>query len=148
MNKKSVAAIIVVIVAIIIIALAASGGKKGADYSNSQDLTPNGGTGTSAPSESINPNAGGTTPEATDTNTSASYTMAQVSTHSGASSCWTAINGGVYDVTTWVNQHPGGKQAILSLCGKDGSAFFNGQHGGQARPASELAGFKIGALAQ
>jgi hypothetical protein len=27
-------------------------------------------------------------------------------------------------------------------------AAFNGQHGGQARPASELAGFKIGTLAQ
>jgi cytochrome b involved in lipid metabolism len=76
------------------------------------------------------------------------YTLAQVALHNSASSCWTAINGGVYDVTTWINQHPGGPEAILSLCGTDGSAAFNGQHGGQARPAAELASFKIGTLIQ
>lgn len=74
------------------------------------------------------------------------YTMADVAKHNSGTSCWTAINGGVYDVTSWINQHPGGAQAILSLCGIDGSAAFNGQHGGQARPESELATFKIGTL--
>lgn len=76
------------------------------------------------------------------------FTLAEVSAHGSASSCWTAINGGVYDVTSWINQHPGGQGPILSLCGHDGSSAFNGQHGGQARPASELASFKIGTLAQ
>ena len=66
--------------------------------------------------------------------------------HKDATSCWTAINGKVYDVTSWINQHPGGRDAILSLCGTDGSAAFNGQHGGQARPAQELATFNIGIL--
>ena len=75
-----------------------------------------------------------------------SYTLAQVSQHSNAQSCWSAINGNVYDLTSWINQHPGGQQAILSVCGVNGSAAFNGQHGGQRRPASELVGFKIGAL--
>lgn len=74
------------------------------------------------------------------------YTLAQVAAHNGASSCWSAINGGVYDLTAWINQHPGGPQAILAICGKDGSAAFNNQHGGQRRPANELAGFKIGDL--
>lgn len=74
------------------------------------------------------------------------YTMAQVSTHSSVESCWTTINGNVYDVTTWIARHPGGKDAILSLCGTDGSASFNGQHGGKPRPQSELASFKIGVL--
>ena len=76
------------------------------------------------------------------------YTMAQVAAHGSESSCWTAINGNVYDVTSWISQHPGGAQAIISLCGHDGSAAFNDQHGGQRRPESELASFKIGALAQ
>ena len=84
----------------------------------------------------------------TTVGTTGSYTMAQVATHNSATSCWTTINGNVYDVTTWINQHPGGKQAILSLCGVDGTAAFNGQHGGQSRPESELAAFKIGTLAQ
>ena len=84
---------------------------------------------------------GSTTPAAT------SYTLVQVATHNSSTSCWTAINVNIYDVTAWINQHPGGPQAIIALCGKDGSAAFNGKHGGQARPASELATFRIGALA-
>jgi hypothetical protein len=38
--------------------------------------------------------------------------------------------------------------AILSLCGKDGTVAFNAQHGGQGRPETELASFKIGTLVQ
>ena len=78
---------------------------------------------------------------------SSGYTMTQVAQHAGASSCWTVINGNVYDVTQWIDQHPGGRDTILSLCGADGSAAFNGQHGGQARPANELKNFLLGALA-
>lgn len=74
-------------------------------------------------------------------------TAAQVSTHNSAQSCWTSISGNVYDLTAWINQHPGGKSAILRLCGVDGTAAFNGQHGGQGRPERELATFKVGALA-
>ena len=76
----------------------------------------------------------------------ASYSLADVAAHATQSSCWTAINGKVYDVTNWISQHPGGAQAILGLCGKDGSDAFNGKHGGQARPATELATFIIGTL--
>lgn len=79
--------------------------------------------------------------------TAAGYTMSTVAKHHNASSCWTAINGNVYDLTNWINQHPGGKAPILSLCGTDGSAAFNGKHGTQARPASELKNFLLGALA-
>lgn len=87
----------------------------------------------------------------TDTTTSGgdtvtSYIMADIVTHKDGTSCWITINGGVYDVTSWINQHPGGPEAILSLCGKDGSSAFDNQHGGQMRPEQELAGFKIGVL--
>ncbi len=74
------------------------------------------------------------------------YTMAEVKMHSNAQSCWTAVNGNVYDVTAWINQHPGGKEAILSLCGKDGTKAFTDQHGGQRRPEQELKSFLIGVL--
>ncbi|MGC9605149.1 MAG: cytochrome b5-like heme/steroid binding domain-containing protein [Minisyncoccia bacterium] len=77
---------------------------------------------------------------------SSGYTMADVAKHNSASSCWTAINSKVYDLTNWIGQHPGGQQAILSICGIDGSAAFNNQHGGQSRPANELAAFYIGDL--
>jgi cytochrome b involved in lipid metabolism len=74
------------------------------------------------------------------------YTLAEVAAHSNAASCWSAINGDVYDLTQWIAKHPGGEGAILGICGKDGSAAFNGQHGGQSRPENILSGFKIGAL--
>jgi len=72
--------------------------------------------------------------------------MAQVAAHNSASSCWTAINGKVYNLTAWIDQHPGGPEAILSLCGTDGTAAFEAQHGGQARPEAELANFYVGPL--
>lgn len=76
------------------------------------------------------------------------YTLADVSTHSNASSCYTVINGSVYDLTMWVNMHPGGKQAILSLCGVDGTARFTAKHSGDEKPGATLVRFKIGVLAQ
>lgn len=75
------------------------------------------------------------------------YSKTQVALHASAASCWTIVQGSVYDVTGWILQHPGGASAITSLCGIDGSAAFSGQHGGEARPAQELARFKIGILA-
>lgn len=75
------------------------------------------------------------------------YTLAQVQLHRTTSSCWTVINGGVYDVTQWIGEHPGGSGPILALCGTDGTAAFTGQHGGQGRPDNELATSQIGTLA-
>ncbi|MEK7098457.1 MAG: cytochrome b5-like heme/steroid binding domain-containing protein [Patescibacteria group bacterium] len=77
-----------------------------------------------------------------------SYTLADISGHKDRSSCWSTINGGVYDLTSWIPKHPGGEQAILQLCGTDGSAKFNRQHGGAALQAQVLTGFKVGTLAQ
>lgn len=74
------------------------------------------------------------------------YTPADVALHGSSSSCWTSIGGTVYDVTEWISKHPGGEAAIRSLCGVDGTEAFNGQHGGQRRPASELEAFSIGTL--
>lgn len=75
-----------------------------------------------------------------------SYTMTEVKQHSSASSCWTAIDGNVYDLTSWINRHPGGPARILSLCGTDGTAAFRAQHGTQTRPNQILAGFYLGKL--
>lgn len=83
----------------------------------------------------------------TETPGSPTYTLAQVGEHKDASSCYSVIGGSVYDLTMWVNMHPGGKGAILSLCGTDGTARFSAKHGGDARPTTILARYKIGALA-
>lgn len=74
------------------------------------------------------------------------FTMAEVKIHASASSCYTVVRGAVYDVTSWINKHPGGSNAILSMCGTDATDAFESQHGGQRRPEAELASFKIGVL--
>jgi len=76
------------------------------------------------------------------------YTMAMVKTHGSAASCWTVISGNVYDLTKWIDQHPGGSGAIKSLCGTDGTAGFLGQHEGKSKPASRLSGYLLGPLAK
>lgn len=91
-----------------------------------------------------------TSAKATPTATSkvaGTYNAADLKKHATAKSCWSAINGNVYDLTKWINRHPGGSSVIKGLCGKDGTAGFNGQHGGASRPASELAAYKIGKFA-
>ncbi len=74
------------------------------------------------------------------------YTLADVALHGDQTSCWSAIRGVVYDLTTWIDKHPGGAQRILSICGKDGSAAFTQQHEGAEKPEAMLASFKVGVL--
>ena len=103
---------------------------------------------TGTPAATSTSPAASPTPSGTTTPPPASYTLASIASHNSASSCWAAINGKVYNLTSWINQHPGGPERILSICGTDGSAAFNGQHAGQRQPASELTNFYIGLLAQ
>ena len=75
------------------------------------------------------------------------YSLQDVAQHKNETSCWTVINGKVYDLTSWINQHPGGPERILGVCGIDGSPAFNAQHGAQGEPNSQLATFYIGEFA-
>ncbi|MDP2704855.1 MAG: cytochrome b5-like heme/steroid binding domain-containing protein [Patescibacteria group bacterium] len=94
------------------------------------------------------PTQGNTQNTNTDEPKAQGFTMAQVATHSNISSCWTAVRGKVYDLTSWIPQHPGGPDKILKLCGKDGTETFVGQHGGSAQQETQLAKFYIGDLIQ
>jgi cytochrome b involved in lipid metabolism len=80
--------------------------------------------------------------------TQAGYTMDKVRQNNSASSCWSIINGNVYDLTKWISSHPGGRSAITGLCGRDGTSSFNGKHRGDGGPASILSGYLLGPLAQ
>jgi cytochrome b involved in lipid metabolism len=89
------------------------------------------------------------TPTDTPTgDTQTTFTMAQIAEHNSDASCYTAIRGSVYDLTSWIGKHPGGESEIRQLCGKDGTEKFVGQHGGMAQQESALVGFKIGTVAQ
>lgn len=87
------------------------------------------------------------TEQDSDTPETTSYTLAEIAAHNTEADCYTAINGSVYDLTSFVGGHPGGK-AILKICGIDGTTIFEAQHGGSPQQASILTTLKIGVLAQ
>ena len=97
-----------------------------------------------ASSSEVVPNV--TTTPSRSTSAPSSYTLAQVAKHASATSCWSVVNGNVYDLTRWINRHPGGASRILGMCGKDATSAFEAQHGGQGRPERELKSFRIGSL--
>lgn len=76
------------------------------------------------------------------------YTKADVALHSGETSCWSIINAKVYDLTSYIEKHPGGERNILKICGKDGTSAFMGQHGGDSKPETTLAKHLLGPLTQ
>ena len=72
------------------------------------------------------------------------YSMANIAKNNSTSSCWAAISGKAYDLTTWISRHPGGAGAIVSICGTDATSVFQGKHGGQSGPASSLSAYLLG----
>ena len=89
-----------------------------------------------------------TTATPTPSATTSGYTMAQVAANNSAKSCWAVIEGSVYNLTNWINSHPGGSGAIISLCGTEATSSFNAQHANQSRPSSRLSGYLLGPLAK
>lgn len=51
-------------------------------------------------------------------------TPEKVALHNKLSDCWMIVNGKVYDVTSYVNAHPGGSAEIAKACGKDGTQLY------------------------
>lgn len=47
------------------------------------------------------------------------FTAEDVADHNKASSCWISRAGKVYDVTKFLDDHPGGDDLILAYAGKD-----------------------------
>lgn len=112
----------------------------------------------SAPTSSTSPSSApaATSGTASPTSTSGRYTLADVAKHSSDEDCWAAIKApgasttGVYDLTTWISDHPGGPERIKPLCGTDATKAFTNQHGedgAQGTPEKRLATFKVGELA-
>ncbi|KAK9992760.1 hypothetical protein SO802_022463 [Lithocarpus litseifolius] len=53
------------------------------------------------------------------------YTLAQVSEHNNRQDCWLVIEGRVFDVTKFLEDHPGGDEVLLSATGKDATDDFD-----------------------
>lgn len=76
------------------------------------------------------------------------YTLAEVAEHASEDSCWTAVDGKVYDLTPALETHPGGKQNIMKICGIDGTSAFMKKHGSDDRPQEGIGNLYIGALVE
>jgi len=76
---------------------------------------------------------------------SGAISLDEIAKHAVEGDCWTAIDSTVYDLSSYTSKHPGGP-VILSMCGKDGSALFNGQHG--EREKKRVESMIIGSLAK
>ena len=68
----------------------------------------------------------------------------EIKTHNLKSDCWSIVNGNVYNLTSYVKNHPGGAPVIANICGKDGSKAFVNQHNTQGKPNNVLSSFLLG----
>lgn len=72
------------------------------------------------------------------------FIESEVAKHNTEQDCWVIINGIVYNLTKFMSNHPGGKQSILNVAGKDGSDIFNTVH--EEPQTLILKMFKVGIL--
>jgi cytochrome b involved in lipid metabolism len=74
------------------------------------------------------------------------FTLATIGKHNTATDCWSAVGGGVYDLTKWIGKHPGGQAVITMMCGADGTTMYQGKHKGSTSAGAALAQFKVGTI--
>ena len=52
------------------------------------------------------------------------YSLEECSKHRSEKDCWLIIHGKVYDVTRFLDEHPGGYDIVVAASGKDGTEDF------------------------
>jgi cytochrome b involved in lipid metabolism len=57
-----------------------------------------------------------------------------VAKHNTKDDLWIAVKGIVMDLTNWVNEHPGGPQALFSHMGRDATEEFEMLHDDEVIP--------------
>jgi len=66
------------------------------------------------------------------------YDWENVNAHRKEGSAWVVLKGKVYDITQFVERHPGGKEAVLPYLGKDITGAFAGEEGGHVHSDAAL----------
>jgi alkylation response protein AidB-like acyl-CoA dehydrogenase/predicted heme/steroid binding protein len=56
------------------------------------------------------------------------FTVSDVSSHNTENDCWIIVHNKVYDMTPFLNDHPGGKKIVLKVAGQDASKQFDNFH--------------------
>ncbi|KAG8180223.1 hypothetical protein JTE90_016499 [Oedothorax gibbosus] len=79
--------------------------------------------------------------------TDQSYTLSEVSVHCNRNDCWIVVGDNVYDVTPFLDKHPGGFDVLMEQAGRDATMAFYGA-GHHPSTFDMLEPFHIGNLAQ
>ncbi|GJQ84499.1 cytb5 [Trypoxylus dichotomus] len=75
------------------------------------------------------------------------YSYAEVKKHNNNQGAWVVIHNEVFDVSTFLNEHPGGEEVLLEQAGKDASeAFEDVGHSTDARELMQK--YKIGDIVE
>ena len=56
------------------------------------------------------------------------YTMKEVKEHSARDDCWIVVEDKVYDITAFMDSHPGGSSILMSVAGEDVTEHFYALH--------------------
>ncbi|KAI0208859.1 Cytochrome B5 [Lamellibrachia satsuma] len=81
------------------------------------------------------------------TNKTREITLAEVKEHSTAEDCWVAINSKVYDVTDYLDIHPGGGESIEAEAGTDSTKAYD-LVGHSAYAVSLMAPYQVGVVVE
>lgn len=60
--------------------------------------------------------------------TARKLTLEEVAKHNAESDCWLIVKDKVYDVTPYVNEHPGGESILNNAGGENTKGFYGPQH--------------------
>jgi fatty acid desaturase/predicted heme/steroid binding protein len=74
------------------------------------------------------------------------YTWQQVQEHRSEKSLWVVVNGKVYDVTKFIDQHPGGGRVLLVSAGQDITYLMETSHTFNRKPWEILKKYEIGRI--
>lgn len=73
------------------------------------------------------------------------YTWQEIAKHNTAESAWVIVRGRVYDVTGFLDKHPGGREMLLLSAGRECTDLFAMYHALSDKPERFLAAYDIGA---
>lgn len=73
-----------------------------------------------------------------------SFSMAEVSQHNSTKDCYLVIQNTVYDVSSYLGSHPGGRGVIQSRCGTEVTGIFAQIHSNRAW--NLLGRYKVGVI--
>ncbi|XP_031635769.1 cytochrome b5 isoform X2 [Contarinia nasturtii] len=73
------------------------------------------------------------------------FTYAQVKEHNKAEDCWMVIDEKVYDVTKFLNEHPGGEEVLVEAAGKNATKEFN-DVGHSESAIEQMANYLVGEI--